>query len=59
MQLKLLADYSQNKLIFAQAKKDFVDFLSSLCQMPIGHILKLMNPFEGNVEGLKKSYKSS
>ena len=40
MRLILLLDDEQRKLIYAQANKDFIDFLSSLFPMPFEQVLK-------------------
>ncbi|KAL6967495.1 hypothetical protein U1Q18_033305 [Sarracenia purpurea var. burkii] len=40
--LKLLIDKSSRKVIFAEAKKDFVDFLFGLMEIPMGTILALL-----------------
>jgi hypothetical protein len=40
--LKLLVDKSSNKVLFAEAGKDFVDFLFGLIHIPIGSIMGLL-----------------
>jgi hypothetical protein len=40
--LKLLVDKSSNKVLFAEAGKEFVDFLFGLIHIPIGSIMGLL-----------------
>ncbi|XP_059430820.1 uncharacterized protein LOC132164340 [Corylus avellana] len=40
--LKLLVDSNSRKVVFAEAGKEFVDFLFGLIQMPIGSIMGLL-----------------
>ncbi|KAG5515317.1 hypothetical protein RHGRI_036382 [Rhododendron griersonianum] len=40
--LKLLVDAKSNKVVYAEAKKDFVDFLFGLLELPIGTVLSLL-----------------
>ncbi|XP_040994041.1 uncharacterized protein LOC121240628 [Juglans microcarpa x Juglans regia] len=40
--LKLLVDKSLNKVVFAEAGKEFVDFLFGLLQVPLGSIIGLL-----------------
>ncbi|XP_035546256.1 uncharacterized protein LOC109002648 [Juglans regia] len=40
--LKLLVDKSSNKVVFAEAGKEFVDFLFGLLQVPLGSIIGLL-----------------
>ncbi|KAK1373699.1 putative DNA polymerase zeta catalytic subunit [Heracleum sosnowskyi] len=40
--LKLLVDNSTEKVIFAEAGKDFVDFLFGLLEIPLGSLLNLL-----------------
>ncbi|KAG6629217.1 uncharacterized protein LOC122293344 [Carya illinoinensis] len=40
--LKLLVDKSSNKVVFAEAGKEFVDFLFGLLQVPVGSIIGLL-----------------
>ncbi|KAF7120767.1 hypothetical protein RHSIM_Rhsim13G0083700 [Rhododendron simsii] len=57
--IKLLVDNSSRKVLFAEAGKDFVDFLFGLLEFPLGSILALM--FEQGVSGsgsLGKIYES-
>ncbi|XP_042486323.1 uncharacterized protein LOC122066562 isoform X2 [Macadamia integrifolia] len=44
MTVKLLVDKNRNKVLFAEAGKDFVDFLFSLLTLPMGTIVKLLTP---------------
>ncbi|KAJ4843095.1 hypothetical protein Tsubulata_050645 [Turnera subulata] len=43
MNLKLLIDKSSGKVLFAEAKKEFVDFLFALLQAPLGSLLRLLS----------------
>ena len=43
LSLKLLINTKSNKVLFAEAGKDVVDFLFSLLSMPVGSIIKLLN----------------
>ncbi|KAI8523824.1 hypothetical protein RHMOL_Rhmol13G0102200 [Rhododendron molle] len=57
--IKLLVDKNSRKVLFAEAGKDFVDFLFGLLEFPLGSILALM--FEHGVSGsgsLGKIYES-
>ncbi|KAG5515318.1 hypothetical protein RHGRI_036383 [Rhododendron griersonianum] len=57
--IKLLVDNSSRKVLFAEAGKDFIDFLFGLLEFPLGSILALM--FEHGVSGsgsLGKIYES-
>ncbi|KAI8523823.1 hypothetical protein RHMOL_Rhmol13G0102100 [Rhododendron molle] len=42
IKLKLLVDAKSNKVVYAEAKKDFVDFLFGLLELPIGTVLSLL-----------------
>ncbi|XP_072980477.1 uncharacterized protein [Typha angustifolia] len=41
--LKLLIDYSSERVLFAEADKDVVDFLFSLLSIPLGSVVKLLS----------------
>ncbi|PWA38411.1 hypothetical protein CTI12_AA581550 [Artemisia annua] len=41
--LKLLIDKRSQKVLFAEAGKDFVDFLFTLLTLPIGTVIRLLN----------------
>jgi hypothetical protein len=41
--LKLLIDYKAKKVLFAEAGKEFVDFVFSLLTLPIGAVAKLVS----------------
>ncbi|KAK9683412.1 hypothetical protein RND81_10G139100 [Saponaria officinalis] len=43
LSLKLLVDQTNNRVLFAEAGKDFVDFLFHLLSLPIATVAKLMN----------------
>ncbi|GMI80682.1 hypothetical protein like AT3G09110 [Hibiscus trionum] len=63
--LKLLIDTKSNKVLFAEAGKDFVDFLFNLLSLPVGIVIKLLktscmvgslgNLYE-SVENLNETY---
>ncbi|KAI8539907.1 hypothetical protein RHMOL_Rhmol09G0219300 [Rhododendron molle] len=40
--LKLLVDTKNNKVLFAEAGKDFVDFLFTLLSLPVGTVVRLL-----------------
>lgn len=40
--LKLLIDTKGNKVLFAEAGKDFVDFLFNLLSLPLGNVINLL-----------------
>ncbi|KAF2321307.1 hypothetical protein GH714_038564 [Hevea brasiliensis] len=40
--LKLLIDKKTNKVLFAEAEKDFVDFLFILLSLPVGTVIRLL-----------------
>ncbi|CAN0897989.1 hypothetical protein LINGRAHAP2_LOCUS19444 [Linum grandiflorum] len=40
--LKLLIDKKSNKVLFAEAGKDFVDFLCSILSFPLGTVIRLL-----------------
>ncbi|EEF30403.1 conserved hypothetical protein [Ricinus communis] len=42
LSLKLLIDKKADRVIFAEAGKDFVDFLFSLLSLPVGTVIKLL-----------------
>ncbi|KAK2643108.1 hypothetical protein Ddye_024871 [Dipteronia dyeriana] len=57
--LKLLIDSNTEKVVFAEAKKDFVDYLFGLLQVPIGSIIGylLANKMDG-ADSMARVYKS-
>ncbi|EEF30404.1 conserved hypothetical protein [Ricinus communis] len=63
--LKLLVDTKNNKVLFAEAGKDYVDFLFNLLSLPLGTVIKLLEKHTmvgclGNlyqsIEDLSESY---
>lgn len=44
MRLELLIDRKDDRVIFAEASKDFVDFLFHLFSLPIGTAVKVLGP---------------
>ncbi|CAK7325618.1 unnamed protein product [Dovyalis caffra] len=42
LSLKLLVDKKANKVLFAEAGKDFVDFLFNLLSLPVGAVIRLI-----------------
>ncbi|XP_050210989.1 uncharacterized protein LOC126662039 [Mercurialis annua] len=42
VKLKLLIDKKNQKVLFAEANKDFVDFLFSLMSFPLGNVIRLL-----------------
>ncbi|MBA0750003.1 hypothetical protein Gogos_003871 [Gossypium gossypioides] len=55
--LKLLIDCKSNKVLFAEAGKDFVDFLFNLLSLPLGTVIKLLktNSMVGSLGSLYES----
>ncbi|XVE99482.1 hypothetical protein REPUB_Repub03eG0202100 [Reevesia pubescens] len=55
--LKLLIDSKNNKVLFAEAGKDFVDFLFNLLSLPVGTVIKLLrkNSLVGSLGSLYES----
>ncbi|CAN0898010.1 hypothetical protein LINGRAHAP2_LOCUS19459 [Linum grandiflorum] len=49
--LKLLIDKKNNKVVFAEAGKDFVDFLLSIPSFPLGTVIKLLASKDEKMEG--------
>ncbi|KAJ6772836.1 hypothetical protein OIU74_018950 [Salix koriyanagi] len=65
MSLKLLIDSKHNKVVFAEAGKDFVDFLLNLLALPLGTVIQLITKsamtgcvvnLYGSLEKLDQSY---
>lgn len=60
--LKLLVDAKTNKVVYAEAKKDFVDFLFGLLELPIGTVLSLLvnrgKPGPGSIAKIHGSVKA-
>ncbi|KAL2932574.1 V-type proton ATPase subunit C [Bienertia sinuspersici] len=58
--IKILVDTKSNKVLFAEAGKDFVDFLFHIMSLPIGTIIKLLNVSDmvGSLGTLYKSINS-
>ncbi|KAK9019436.1 hypothetical protein V6N11_053960 [Hibiscus sabdariffa] len=63
--LKLLIDSKSNRLVFAEAGKDFVDFISSIMSLPVGTVVRLLSKqgtagcirnIYGSIENLGSSY---
>ncbi|MED6119626.1 hypothetical protein PIB30_013258 [Stylosanthes scabra] len=57
LSLKLLIDTKNNKVLFAEASKDVVDFLFTLLQFPLATVLKLLSK-ESVVGSLGNLYSS-
>ncbi|KAH9613140.1 hypothetical protein KSS87_011440 [Heliosperma pusillum] len=57
LNLKLLIDKNAKKVMFAEAGKDFVDFLFHIMSLPVGTIVKLIG-LKGMVGSLSDLYKS-
>jgi len=56
--LKVLVDRSENKVVFAEARKDFVDVLLSFLALPLGTIARLVAK-DSNIPPLKVGSLSS
>lgn len=46
IKLKLLVDMKSQKVVFAEAGKDFVDFLFNISYMPVGTMMKLLADYD-------------
>ncbi|XP_076922643.1 uncharacterized protein LOC143584484 [Bidens hawaiensis] len=57
LSLKLIIDKKGQRVLFAEANKDLIDFLFSLLVLPVGSIIKLLDNREV-VGGLAKLYQS-
>ncbi|XVE69066.1 hypothetical protein DITRI_Ditri09bG0119700 [Diplodiscus trichospermus] len=55
--LKLLVDVRGQRVLFAEAGKDFVDFLFNIMSLPLGTVVRLLNK-EGMVGSLGSLYES-
>ncbi|XVE69085.1 hypothetical protein DITRI_Ditri09bG0121800 [Diplodiscus trichospermus] len=55
--LKLLVDVRGQRVLFAEAGKDFVDFLFNIMSLPVGTVVRLLNK-EGMVGSLGSLYES-
>ncbi|KAM5585219.1 hypothetical protein ABKV19_004555 [Rosa sericea] len=55
--LKLLIDTKRQKVLFAEAGKDFVDFLFTLLSLPVGTVIRLLSK-DGMVGSFGKLYDS-
>nr|CAD1839780.1 unnamed protein product [Ananas comosus var. bracteatus] len=58
--MKLLVDTRTNKVLFAEAGKDVVDFLFGLLALPVGTIIKLITEesMVGSVANIRQSLES-
>ncbi|KAK9056442.1 hypothetical protein SSX86_023803 [Deinandra increscens subsp. villosa] len=56
--LKLVIDKKEQRVLFAEADKDFVDFLFSLLVLPVSNIIQLLDN-RAMVGGLAKIYQSA
>lgn len=55
--LKLLIDTKGHKVLFAEAGKDFVDFIFTLLALPVGTVIRLLSK-DNMVSSLGKLYDS-
>ncbi|KAL9678077.1 hypothetical protein QQ045_015916 [Rhodiola kirilowii] len=58
MKLKLLVDNKSSKVLFAEADKEFVDFLLSILALPLGTVTSLLKQNDGMVGSLGVLYTS-
>uniref|UniRef100_A0A7C9AN52 DUF674 domain-containing protein n=1 Tax=Opuntia streptacantha TaxID=393608 RepID=A0A7C9AN52_OPUST len=58
LSLKLLVDKRANKVLFAEADKDFVDFLFHIMLLPIGAIVRFLKMKDDKIGCLGDLYKS-
>ncbi|KAK8334106.1 hypothetical protein V6Z11_A10G250700 [Gossypium hirsutum] len=68
VRLKLLIDSKSKRVLFAEAGKDFVDFLFSILSMPVGAVIRLLTKqgmvrclgnLYGSIENLGDTYMQS
>ncbi|GLT88982.1 hypothetical protein SLE2022_069870 [Rubroshorea leprosula] len=57
LSLKLLVDTKSHRVLFAEAGKEFVDFLFNLLSLPIGSVITILSK-QGMVGSLGKLYES-
>lgn len=57
LKLKLLVDTKGDRVVYAEAGKDFVDFLFNLLSLPIGTVIKILSS-QSMVGSLGKIYES-
>ncbi|KAK8662356.1 hypothetical protein V6N13_091934 [Hibiscus sabdariffa] len=55
--LKLLIDSKSNRLVFAEAGKDFVDFIFSIMSLPVGTVVRLLSD-QGTLGCIRNIYES-
>ncbi|GMI80677.1 hypothetical protein like AT5G43240 [Hibiscus trionum] len=55
--LKLLIDSKSNRLVFAEAGKDFVDFIFSIMSLPVGTVIRLLGK-QGTAGCIRNIYES-
>lgn len=55
--LKFMIDKKRKKVLFAEAGKDFVDFLFTLLSFPVGTVIRLLSK-DGMIGCLGKLYES-
>ncbi|XP_022011477.1 uncharacterized protein LOC110911182 [Helianthus annuus] len=55
--LKLFINKKEQRVLFAEASKDFIDFLFSLLVLPVGTVIKLSGN-QHTLDGLAKLYES-
>ncbi|KAK1355393.1 hypothetical protein POM88_048649 [Heracleum sosnowskyi] len=58
IKLKLLVDRNTNRVILAEAGKEFVDFLFHILTLPLGTVVKLLSSKNNVVGSLGKIYES-
>lgn len=58
LSLKLLVDAESDRVLFAEAGKDFVDFLFSLLALPIGTVVRLLTKDGGGGGGMVGSIRN-
>ncbi|KAL9679630.1 hypothetical protein QQ045_017496 [Rhodiola kirilowii] len=58
MKLKLIVNNESTKVVFAEADKEFVDFLLSLLSLPLGTVTLLLKQNDGMVGSLGMLYNS-
>jgi hypothetical protein len=56
--MKLLVDTKSNRVLYAEARKDVVDFLFSLLTLPLGRADRLLRSADGSVGSIGNLYAS-
>lgn len=60
LSLKLLIDRKLQRVLFAEAEKDFVDFLLTLLALPVASVVRLLrnHPMVGSIGNVYESFEN-